>query len=91
MHPNPLRRVFFAVFNYRERDCNVSHPVTETSKARTQGINQPGTDEPQTILRLPVVKSRTGLGRTSIYNLVAAGKFPRHIKISERASGWLAS
>ena len=41
------------------------------------------------ILRLDDVKSKTGLGRTTIYDQVARGEFPRPIKISTRAIGWI--
>jgi len=40
-------------------------------------------------LRLPAVQAMTGLGRDSIYRLAREGKFPKPIKISERASGWV--
>ena len=43
------------------------------------------------ILRLPQVKSRTGIGRTSIYNGVAAGTFPVPVKLGARSVGWLES
>jgi prophage regulatory protein len=46
-------------------------------------------NKPARILRLPAVKDRTGLATSTIYKLIRAGKFPRHIKITERASGWL--
>lgn len=44
-----------------------------------------------TILRLPQVKGRTGLGRSSIYNGAKSGTFPAPIKLGERAVGWTAS
>jgi prophage regulatory protein len=44
-----------------------------------------------TILRLPQVKGRCGLGRASIYAGVKNGTFPAPIKLGERAVGWLAS
>jgi len=40
------------------------------------------------IYRLRNVCERTGLSRSQIYSLAARGKFPRPIKLSERASGW---
>lgn len=43
------------------------------------------------IHRLPSVKTLTGLSRSSIYRLIADGKFPKPIKLGERASGWQAS
>ncbi len=45
----------------------------------------------QTILRLPSVKSRTGMSRSSIYNAVKEGTFPRQINLGPRAVGWLES
>lgn len=42
----------------------------------------------ETILRLPAVKERTGLSRSSIYLKVSNGEFPRPIKLGKRAIGW---
>jgi prophage regulatory protein len=42
-----------------------------------------------TVLRLPEVKRRTGLSRSSIYNRIAAGDFPRGFSLGGRARGWL--
>ena len=41
------------------------------------------------ILRLPAVMDVTGLGRTTVYEQMATGRFPRPIKLGERAVGWL--
>jgi prophage regulatory protein len=41
-----------------------------------------------TILRLPSVKARTGLSRSSIYAFVSRGDFPRPISLGVRAVGW---
>jgi prophage regulatory protein len=43
------------------------------------------------ILRLPRVKIKAGLSRSSIYAAVAQGKFPKPIKLQVRAVGWLES
>jgi len=43
------------------------------------------------ILRLKEVKTRTGLGRSTIYLRIAQGSFPRSIALGERAVGWLES
>ena len=40
------------------------------------------------VLRLPQVIAKTCLGRDSIYRGGREGWFPKHIKLSERASGW---
>jgi prophage regulatory protein len=40
------------------------------------------------VLRLPGVEAKSGLRRDSIYRLGKAGKFPKPVKLSEKASGW---
>lgn len=42
-----------------------------------------------TILRLPEVKSRTGLSRSSIYLRVSEGRFPKPVGLGGRAVGWV--
>lgn len=46
-----------------------------------------------TFLRLEAVKMATGLGRATIYELMAEGKFPRPVKLGEdsKAVGWVSS
>jgi len=41
------------------------------------------------ILRLPAVKARTGLSRSTIYFRVAAKSFPAPVKLGPRAVGWV--
>ncbi|MEW9584502.1 helix-turn-helix transcriptional regulator [Paraburkholderia sp. DGU8] len=43
------------------------------------------------ILRLPDVKRRTGLGRSTIYAAMREGKFPRSIRLTARCVGWSTS
>jgi prophage regulatory protein len=43
------------------------------------------------ILRRKDVERRTGLGRSSLYGLMKSGQFPKSVKISARAVGWLES
>ncbi|MAE90022.1 MAG: AlpA family transcriptional regulator [Pelagibaca sp.] len=43
------------------------------------------------VLRLPDVCARIGLKRASIYKMMAADKFPRPIKLTERSVGWRLS
>ena len=40
------------------------------------------------LIRLPEVKLRTGLGRSSIYRKMADGSFPQPRKVGERAVAW---
>ena len=41
------------------------------------------------IIRLPAVKARTGLSRSTIYLLIAQDKFPKQISLGPRSVGWL--
>jgi len=42
-----------------------------------------------TILRLPAVKTRTGLSRSTIYLRVSQGSFPKPVSLGARAVGWV--
>lgn len=42
----------------------------------------------QVILRLPAVKARCGLSRSTIYLRVSQGTFPPQISLGARAVGW---
>ena len=42
-----------------------------------------------TILRLPAVKERTALSRSTIYLRMANNEFPASISLGGRAVGWL--
>ena len=46
---------------------------------------------PESILRLPAVKQRTGQSRSTIYAKLARGEFPAPISLGPRAVGWLES
>ena len=41
------------------------------------------------ILRLPSVKARTGLSRSTLYLRVAQGTFPKPVSLGGRAVGWI--
>ena len=43
------------------------------------------------LLRLPQVKSMTGLSKSTIYSLIADGSFPKQIKIGPRLVTWAES
>lgn len=44
------------------------------------------------VLRLPTVKARSGLSRSTIYRRIAEGTFPKGIQLgSSRTVGWLES
>lgn len=44
--------------------------------------------DPSDTLRLPKVRQRTGLGRSTIYRLIAQGQFPCAVQLTPRAVGW---
>lgn len=44
--------------------------------------------KPGSLIRLPTVMLRTGLGKTSLYALANAGKFPTSVRLSTRAVAW---
>ena len=41
------------------------------------------------ILRLPDVKAKTKLSRSSIYLRISKGEFPKSVSLGGRAVGWL--
>jgi prophage regulatory protein len=40
------------------------------------------------ILRLPQVKARTGLSRSTVYAMMRDGQFPLSIRLGARSIGW---
>ena len=42
------------------------------------------------ILRMPQVKAITGLGKSTIYAMIASGDFPTQVRLGARAVGWAA-
>lgn len=40
------------------------------------------------LLRLPAVLKMTGLGRSTLYRLIAEGAFPPPVKLAKRAVAW---
>lgn len=44
------------------------------------------------IIRMPSVKARTGLSRSSIYSFIKSGRFPQHVSLGGKpAVGWVSS
>jgi len=52
-------------------------------------LNQWGNGMPRKILRLPIVLDRTGLSRSTVYQRVTEGRFPRPVSLGARAVGWI--
>ncbi|WP_348646223.1 AlpA family transcriptional regulator [Pseudohalocynthiibacter sp. F2068] len=47
-----------------------------------------GTDMVEHHLRRPAVEAATGLSRSTIYDMMNKGEFPRPIRIGRRAVAW---
>lgn len=45
----------------------------------------------QKLVRLPEVIERTSLSRSTIYEMMAQGRFPRPVKLNLRSNGWVES
>jgi prophage regulatory protein len=64
-------------------------------KQRERGVIQVAAaiDPPRGIryLRLRDVCQRVGLKQSAVYRLISLGKFPKQVKLSERASAWIES
>ena len=58
------------------------HHVGTDAIASEQG--NPSSD----LLRMPAVVQRTGLGRSTIYRLMASKQFPLPVRLGSRAVGW---
>ncbi len=43
----------------------------------------------QKFLKLAEVQAATGLSKSTVYRLGAQGKFPKPVKLDERASAWI--
>jgi prophage regulatory protein len=54
-------------------------------------VAQGGVNMATSILRLPTVKARTGLSRSTIYLRVSEGTFPKPVSLGGRAVGWIES
>lgn len=64
--------------------------TTKRSPLRTSAaLHSDALTAPFRFLRLPQVRERTGLSRSQIYRLEAAGRFPQRVKLGESASAWL--
>lgn len=54
-------------------------------------FHNPNPETKERILRLSEVKTRTGLSRSTIYQSLKQGDFPKHISLGARCVGWLES
>jgi prophage regulatory protein len=63
---------------------HLPHVAQGVSGAPSAAVPQPA-DE---MLRMTAVRRRTGLGRSTIYRLIAAKQFPAPVRLTGRAIGW---
>lgn len=47
------------------------------------------TTTPLRLIKLPEVMDRTGLSRSTIYQMLDLGTFPKPCKLNERVNGWV--
>jgi prophage regulatory protein len=45
----------------------------------------------ESLIRLPALRTKLGLSRSTIYRLVDSGKFPAPIKLSPQTIAWVES
>jgi prophage regulatory protein len=64
-------------------------PATESSMQRSSTASpSAGLDTDRLFARMSTVLRLTGLGRSTIYRLIAEDKFPAQVRIGTRAVGW---
>ena len=51
-------------------------------------LHPQATESIQRFLRLPAVLQATGLGRSTVYRMVAEHTFPAPVKLAKRSVGW---
>jgi prophage regulatory protein len=57
--------------------------------SQTQTETKPPVDaQPAVFVRMPAVVRMTGLGRSTIYRLMADDKFPSPVRLAKRAVAW---
>ncbi len=54
----------------------------------TTPLHPTAENRPVVMLRMPTVRKRTALGRSTIYRLMGMGLFPLAVRLGPRAVGW---
>jgi prophage regulatory protein len=65
-------------------EASVQRTPSQTLSIRSEAVAP-------VFLRLPMVMRMTGLGRTTIYRLIANQKFPSPVRLGPRAIAWRRS
>jgi prophage regulatory protein len=63
--------------------------IDESGQLRTGNRDPRRQHHPLRVLRIAEVLHQTGLGKTKLYALQAEGSFPKGIKITSYAVGWI--
>lgn len=50
--------------------------------------HMPSLDSPLVLLRMPQVRGRTGLSRSTIYAMIARGEFPQPVRLGANSVAW---
>ncbi len=64
-------------------------PKSISTANRPPSFQPMTTSAPSTVLRLPAVRMRVGISRTSIYQRMSEGTFPKPIHLGPKSVGWL--
>jgi prophage regulatory protein len=71
------------------------HRISETATERFPAsasarpeVSRVGKEPLPPVLRLPAVLLATGLGRSTVYRMIAERTFPAPVKLAKRAVGW---
>lgn len=65
----------------RADELKLAAEESVSKESRTAGA-------PDRFLRMPDVLARTGFSRSTLYRQLAAGTFPKQVRISQRCIGW---
>ena len=76
---------------YREAATDINQVSGSFSSATHIALrkDQPMTNQPHRILRRREVEARTGIARSTIYQLVSEKRFPAPVRLGERSVGWV--
>jgi len=65
-----------------------SFPLESVSPDAAASVDTPTASLPR-VIRMPGLRQMYPVARTTIYELIKAGKLPRPIALSKRARGWV--
>jgi len=72
----------------RDRTYASAIACTTTRMNRLASTSRSAAEQARLFVRLPAGIQATGLGRSTIYRLVASGAFPRPVHLGPRAIAW---